>query len=127
MTSKKLFLLSLLWMLLFTTTQAQSPAGSTTALPVIDVTHIDVMPPYITNATELLHTYMNETRKEKGLISCKVYQQVGRLNHYTLVEEWVDQAACDAHISQAHTRQFRDKIQPMLGGPLDERLHNELQ
>ena len=29
----------------------------------------------------------------------------------------------EKHLAQPHTRQFREKLQPLLGGPLDERLH----
>ena len=51
----------------------------------------------------------------------------GRKNHFTIVSVWENQAAFDAHLEADHTKQFREKLQPMLGGPLDERLHIILQ
>jgi len=47
----------------------------------------------------------------------------GRRNHVAIVSVWDSQSAFDKHIGLASTRTFREKIQPMLGGPLDERLH----
>ena len=46
-----------------------------------------------------------------------------RANHFTIVEAWQGQSALDAHAAAAHTRQYRDTLQPMAGGPLDERLY----
>ncbi len=55
-----------------------------------------------------------------------VLQQDGRPNHFTLLEEWRAQADYDTHLGAAHTRHFREALQPMLGSPFDERLHTEL-
>jgi quinol monooxygenase YgiN len=46
-----------------------------------------------------------------------------RANHFTVVESWANQAALDAHAAAAHTRQYRDVLQPMAGSPLDERVY----
>jgi quinol monooxygenase YgiN len=43
------------------------------------------------------------------------------------VEVWENHAAFDAHLAADHSKQFREKLQPMLGSPFDERLHNILQ
>jgi quinol monooxygenase YgiN len=40
---------------------------------------------------------------------------------------WENRAAFDAHLEAEHTREFRGKLQPMLGSPFDERLHVMLQ
>ncbi len=45
-----------------------------------------------------------------------------RPNHSTVIEQWRDQKALDAHAAAAHTRQYRDEIQPLTGSPLDERV-----
>ena len=125
--AKTLGILSLACMGLVITATAQAPAQPQAGTSVIAVMHIDVIPTNVEAATQLLKIYRYETLKESGIVSCKIYQQIGRANHYTLVEEWADQAAYDAHIGTTHTRQFRDKIQPLLGGPLDERMHTELE
>ena len=45
-----------------------------------------------------------------------------RANHFTIVETWRSEKALDAHLAAAHSRQFRDTIQPVLGSPLDQRM-----
>ena len=50
-----------------------------------------------------------------------------RANHFTIVEAWQSQSALDAHAAAAHTKQYRDTLQPMSGGPLDERLYKAVE
>jgi quinol monooxygenase YgiN len=88
------------------------------------VTHVDVLPQApVSAATKLLQQYAADSRKENGAVRIEVYAQISRLNHFSVVEVWQNQQAFDAHEAAAHTRQFRDQIQPMLGSPFDERLH----
>ena len=107
-------------------TSAQVANQQQANVPVFDVIHIDAMPKYIPEIIFQLHRYRDETLADEGIKSCQALQEAGRSNHFTLIEEWANQAAYDAHIAREHTRQFRDKIQPMLGAPVDERLHTEL-
>ena len=108
-------------------TVGSSHASAQTHVPVIAVIHIDAVPQYAATIGGLLKDYAQHTAKEQGVKRCKIFQEVGRSNHYTIVEEWTDQAAYDTHVGDAHSRQFREKIQPMLGAPVDERLHTELE
>jgi quinol monooxygenase YgiN len=91
------------------------------------VTHVDLTPPYIADGTPLLSKFAADSRKEKGAVRFELLQEPGRKNHFTIVSVWENQAAFDAHLAADHTKQFREKLQPMLGGPLDERLHSNLQ
>jgi quinol monooxygenase YgiN len=91
------------------------------------VTHVDLMPNHIVDATSLLLNFAADSRKEKGAVRFEVFQEPARKNHITIVSVWENQAAFDAHLEADHTKQFREKVQPMLGGPLDERLHSLLQ
>ncbi len=91
------------------------------------VTHVDLTPPYIADGTLTLSKFAADSRKEKGAVRFELLQEPGRKNHFTIVSVWENQAAFDAHLSADHTKQFREKLQPMLGGPLDERLHVLLQ
>jgi quinol monooxygenase YgiN len=86
------------------------------------VTHVDTLPGNGPGA-KLLQQYAADSRKDKGAIRIELYVQISRANHFSLVEVWENQQAYDAHIATAHTRQFREQIQPMLGSPFDERLH----
>jgi quinol monooxygenase YgiN len=95
--------------------------------PIVAVIHIDVMPPYAKAAADLLVQLRRDSLQEAGAKDFQVLQQIGRLNHFTLVEEWSDEKAYDAHNAAALTRHFRDELQPMLGSPFDERLHTVLR
>ena len=57
----------------------------------------------------------------------EVVRQLGRPNHYMILSVWNSRADFDAHTAAAHTRTFRERIQPSVGGPIDERLHEVLE
>ncbi len=84
------------------------------------VTHFDTMPPNA--AGPILSQYVEDTRKDKGAVRIEVYFEIGRTNHFVIVEEWENQKAFDAHEAAAHTRQFREQIQPVLASPWDQRV-----
>jgi quinol monooxygenase YgiN len=85
------------------------------------VTHVDVTPNYTADATKLLQQYAAESPKDKGVVRFEMLVDVLHKNHFTVVSVWDNQAAFDAHIEAAHTKQMRQKLQPMLGSPFDER------
>jgi len=108
----------------------RAPAVAQTAAKdgrIYVVTHVDSVPNEAASATKLLQQYAADTRKEKGAVRCEVYVQESRTNHFSIVEVWQDHASYDAHIAAAHTKEFREKVHPMLGSPFDERLHSLLE
>jgi quinol monooxygenase YgiN len=94
-----------------------SPPGSG-AISVI--AHVDVAPnPAV---APMLADLAAESRKERGNLRFDVLQHTMRGNHFTVIESWADQKALDAHVTAAHTKSYRDKILPLTGSPLDERV-----
>ncbi len=91
------------------------------------VTHVDVLPTEAAAGTKLLQQYVVESRKDKGAVRVEAYIQVSRINHFTLVEVWENRQALEAHEAAAHTKKFREQIDPMLGSPYDERLHTNAE
>src|SRR5579864_404376 len=91
------------------------------------VTHADLLGSNMPLGKKLLQQYVADSRKEKGCVRIEVYEQISRLNHHMIVEVWESQQAFDAHLAAAHTIQFRHELDPMLGGPYDERLHHILE
>ena len=87
------------------------------------ITHVDVMGDKAVPALALLTQFAADTLKEKDCSRFEVLQQDGRPNHFTVVAIWRNRAAFEAHDSSAWTKSFREKIQPMVGSPWDERLH----
>jgi quinol monooxygenase YgiN len=90
------------------------------------VTYVDLTPNFADDGAKLLPKYAADCRKEKGIVRFEAFIDVGRKNHFTMVGVWENRAAFDAHLEADHTKQFRDKVQPMLGSPMDERLYSML-
>jgi quinol monooxygenase YgiN len=90
------------------------------------LTHIDVLPAGKDETMAALKNMSVDTAKDSGNISYEVLQQVGRLNHFNIVEEWTNMKAVDAHAMAAHTRALRDKVAPLAGALYDERFFKAL-
>jgi len=91
------------------------------------VTHVDIIPPQAAASTKLVQQYVADTRKDPGVVRIEAASEISRGNHISIVEVWQNQKAFDDHIAAAHTRQFRQQLDPTLGSPYDERLHRNLE
>jgi quinol monooxygenase YgiN len=91
------------------------------------VTHVDVLGPNgAAEAAKMLHEFAADSRKDEGSVRFEVLRDPNRLNHFTIVEVWRTRQDFETHLAAGHTRAFREKLQPMLGSPFDERLHKLL-
>lgn len=95
--------------------------------PVYVVAHIDLMPNGVTPGVAALKQLVAETTKEKDCVRFEVMQQDGRPNHFTVVGVWKDRKAFETHDAAPYTKEFREKLQPFVGSPWDERLHQLIQ
>jgi quinol monooxygenase YgiN len=86
---------------------------------------VDVVPN--PQAPEILKRLAEASREDDGNLRFDVVQYSVRPNHSTVIEQWRDQKALDAHVAAAHTRQYRDEIQPLTGSPLDERVFTAIE
>jgi quinol monooxygenase YgiN len=100
---------------------AAPPAGA-----VYAITHVDVAPPNTDAGIALLKTVAGPTRKEGGNLAFDALQQTARKNHFEVVEIWSDQKAEDAHEAGAATKDYRAKVQPLLGAHYDRRWYKSL-
>jgi quinol monooxygenase YgiN len=103
---------------------AQEPAAHDM---IYVVAHVDIIPPETAAGTKLVQQYVGDTRKDKGVVRVEASSEISRGNHISIVEVWQNQKAFDEHVAAAHTRQFRQQIDPKLGSPYDERLHHSLE
>lgn len=94
--------------------------GSSRSIFVI--THVDIGGQG-TNAADLLRTLAEASRKEEGNVRFDVLQHAMRANHFTVIEEWRSAKATDTHAAAVHTKEYRNSLSPIAGGPLDERLY----
>ena len=103
---------------------AQDRAGSD---KVYVVTHVDIIPPQAAAGTKLVQQYVVDARKDPGLVRIEAAAEISRTNHISILEVWQDKKSFDEHVANAHTRQYRQQLDPMLGSPYDERLHHNLE
>jgi quinol monooxygenase YgiN len=89
-------------------------------------TYVEVVPPAEAQGAASLREYRQASRKDQGNVAFEVLQRVDRPNQFVILAAWKDKNAFDAHTAAATTRQFRDKLLPLLASPNDERLHNGL-
>jgi quinol monooxygenase YgiN len=91
------------------------------------VTHVDVLGPNgAAEAAKMLHEFAAESRNDQGSVRFEVLRDPVRLNHFTIVEVWRTRLDFESHLAASHTKVFREKLQPKLGSPFDERLHKLL-
>jgi quinol monooxygenase YgiN len=90
------------------------------------VTHIDVIPPGLEACLAALKTMSVDTPNDSDNVGYEVLQQANHANHFTVLEEWTDRKAADAHAMAAHTRAFREKLIPIRGALYDERFYTLL-
>ncbi len=123
---KRGLLIALMLFLSLAIGSAQPPAAEKS---VYVVAIVDVIPPPggLGPVDALLRQFASDSRKDPGCVRIEVVRQQGRRNHYMILSVWNSQADFDAHTAAAHTRDFREKVQPSLGSPFDERLHETLQ
>ena len=108
----------------YRTLTAAAAAGGANAQTVHIVSHVDIAGQGAqAQAPGMLTGLAERSRREAGNLRFDVLQHMMRANHFTVVETWQSQAALDAHAAAAHTKEYRDVLQPISGSPLDERLY----
>jgi quinol monooxygenase YgiN len=102
-----------------------SPPAAAAPQVVYVIAHVDVTPnPQV---AVLLRQLAEASRQESGNLRFDVLQHTMRANHFTVIEAWRSQQALDAHVAAAHTKQYRDALQPLTGSPLDERTFRSIE
>jgi quinol monooxygenase YgiN len=107
------------------TVASASAAGNGQAMHV--VAHVDTVGGPQADAPGIVTRFAETSRKEQGSLRFDVLQHTMRANHFTVIETWQSQQALDAHAAAPHTKQHRDRLQPITGSPLDERLYKAVE
>ena len=112
--------------------QAQQPAAPAAA-PVQPpgavhvITFVDITPNNKDNGTELCKQFIADMRKEAGVTRAELLVQTNRPNHMVMDVVYQNQAAYEKHENAQTTKNFNNKLVPIIGAPLDERPHYALQ
>ena len=93
---------------------------------VYAITHVDVPPPRLAELEAIMKPLAEKSRAEAGFLRFDILQSWTRPNHFTFVEGWASDAAAQAHATAAHTREFRDRLHPLLGALYDQRMYRLL-
>jgi quinol monooxygenase YgiN len=101
---------------------ADARAGAITLL-----VHVDVPPPFLSDSEKILSAYIDSSRKDAGLLHFAMFRAFPpRINHFTVMQTWANDAALEAHQKAAHTRAYRADLAPKLGALYDERAYQKV-
>jgi len=103
-----------------------SPAASADDPVFYTVTYVEVVPPSTTEGAGALRQYGEASRRDPGARRVEVLQRMDRPGHFAVLATWNDQKAFETHRAAAAMTELRDKLQAILAGPNDERLHQGL-
>jgi quinol monooxygenase YgiN len=101
--------------------------GAASRSAVYVIAHVDIGGGGMIDAIAALKQLADASRKERGSLRFEVLQHAMRANHFTVVEVWENQQALEQHAAAAHTRRYREDVQPATGSPLDERLFKAIE
>ena len=90
------------------------------------VTYFDTANAESEKARQLAKKLGAASQKEEGNLRFEVLQRIGHPDQFMILEAWKDKDAAAAHGAAAGTREFREKLAPMLRGAYDERPHTAL-
>ena len=86
------------------------------------VTYIEV-DRFLADAARRLLARYRDALKDKGPLAFAVFEQIGRPNHFAIVEQWPSAKAREDNAVSAANREFRSALAPLLIAPYDERPH----
>ena len=90
-------------------------------MPVYVVINVDLVPDHAAEGKAVLVEEGRLSRHDAGFICWQLLQRRDRDNHLAIVEAWSSDADFDRHVETDHARSARQKLQPILASPFDER------
>ena len=91
--------------------------------PTWVITYIEVANDSADAAAALIKEHAAASKAEAGSLRFEALQRINRNNHFVIMEAWAGRNSRAAHAASTHTVSFREKLQPMLYAPYDERPH----
>jgi quinol monooxygenase YgiN len=91
------------------------------------VTYIEAAPATAAQAAQLVDRYAVAGREAAGNLRFEALQRIDRPNQFAFVSVWKDQQAAQSYAASEATKQFHDKLQPLLSAPVDERPYTGLE
>lgn len=91
------------------------------------VTYVEAAPALAQQAAQLVDRYATAGREAAGNLRFEALQRIDRPNQFAFVSVWKDQQAAQTYAASEATKQFHDKLQPLLSAPVDERPYTGLE
>jgi quinol monooxygenase YgiN len=89
---------------------------------VYTASYFEVAPRAISEAVALLKEYRKAAAREEGRVGVDALQQIGRLDHFAILEGWKSQQAFDTLTIAEPARRLRERLQAISLAPYDQRL-----
>ena len=104
---------------------AMGPMGTPTAraqdATAYVVSYIETMPAKEDQAARVIEGYAKDGRKAPGIVTFEALRRIDRPNQFAMLTAWKDQKAAEAFAASDTSKQFHDKLQPLLSAPEDDR------
>ncbi len=91
--------------------------------PAYVVTYIEVAPKAIAETRGLIAAHCTDAHKAPGLLEMDALQQLGRANHFAILEKWQSVKARDDYAATDTAKSFVAGLGPVSIAGYDERLH----
>lgn len=106
---------------------AEMPSLHAQEAPAYIVTYAETAPAMAGQAAELADHYAAAGREAAGNLRFEALQRIDRSNQFAFVSVWKDQQAAQTYADSEATKQFHNKLQPLLSAPIDERPYTGLE
>ncbi|QYO65389.1 putative quinol monooxygenase [Leptolyngbya sp. 7M] len=90
------------------------------------VAHLISKKDTISKTHETLLGLLEPTRAEAGCIRYDLHHNTSDPTDFTFIEEWIDDAALDAHLASEHLLTAREKLADLLAEPADIRRYRKI-
>jgi quinol monooxygenase YgiN len=90
------------------------------------VAHLKAKADKIEETRAALTALIDKTRAEDGCIVYELMQNNDDPTNFTFVEEWIDEAALDAHLQSDHIKDLVSRADELLAAPSDIRRYTLL-
>src|SRR5215510_1363816 len=99
---------------------AMAQAHAQASGPVYAVSYVEVQPAAKSEAAATLKMLRDASRKDEGNLAAEVVESTARPGHFVILSAWKDQAALDAHMADAGTKEARGKLHAVRAAPIDD-------
>ena len=98
-----------------------APAANVADGSVYEVSYFEAATTDIAATAQLARAFAAAGQTKPGNAGVGAFQEIGRPSRFAIFSAWHDAAAADVHRAAATTAAFRDKLGPLLVGPLETR------